>query len=101
VVSDNSITYQDDKRNSSWTVGYYLGSAQMRLDKIHELMDESPELHLKAPTLGLLIVETWDLNAEQTLLEWYHVHNTIIRIFKIVNPDSPLTERGAPINGRV
>jgi hypothetical protein len=29
------------------------------------------------------------------------VHNTIIRIFKIVNPDSPLTERGAPINGRV
>ena len=31
VVSDNAITYGDDKRNRAWTVGYYLENAKLQL----------------------------------------------------------------------
>ncbi len=38
VVSDNAITYQDDKRNRAWSVGYYIDDAKLRIEKVITLV---------------------------------------------------------------
>jgi hypothetical protein len=93
VVTDNTITYQDDKTNNAWTVGYYLGSAQMRIEKAWDTLVKSPELTSRAMAAGVsTIVDSWELDARSTLFEWQMTHNSLIRLFKILHPASVLME---------
>src|SRR6516164_133481 len=43
VISDNSIQFSDDKVNRAWTVGYYLDSAKLRIERASTYADH----HLK------------------------------------------------------
>jgi len=87
VVTDNAITFQDDKANSAWTVGYYLGSANMRLEKAHEKLLLSKQLGEEARNAGLTLTETWNLSDEHTLMEWRMIFESMCTLFKLLNPD--------------
>lgn len=46
TITDNSITFNDDKLNRHWTVEYYLENAKLRLSRSIEMCD-----HYKKTTL--------------------------------------------------
>lgn len=55
LVRDNAINYSDDKSCSSWTVGYYLTSAKLRLKMACEMLPSekrSPEINHAAQTMA-------------------------------------------------
>ncbi len=94
LVTDNSIQYQDDKNNSAWTVGYYLGNAQIRVKMAWEKLQRSPEYQsVAAATPIAVVVETWELNAKQTLFEWEITHNSLRQVMKILKPEFSFVER--------
>jgi hypothetical protein len=41
VISDNSITFGDDKINRAWTVGYYLDDAKLRIERASAYADHN------------------------------------------------------------
>jgi hypothetical protein len=95
VITDNTITYQDDKRNNAWTVGYYLGSAQLRIEKAWETLLKSPELSPSALTdpPSPTIADSWELNRTSTLFEWEVTHNSLRQALKLLKPDVVLLHR--------
>jgi hypothetical protein len=53
VVSDNTITYSQEKDTRRWTAGFYIGHIQYRLFHLHNNYGED----LKVPELDELIAE--------------------------------------------
>jgi hypothetical protein len=92
VVMNNTITYQDDKQNRSWTVGYYLGSAQLRLDKAWQKLLLSPSLSATALQRGTSSIETWNMSYESTLIEWQMNCDILCKLFNMLNPGFTVTE---------
>jgi hypothetical protein len=89
VISDNSITFGDDKINRAWTVGYYLDDAKLRIERASAYADH----HLKADsrrhvmqylrlrgTMGVPLTE-WEW-------EWESVHFALRRLLGVLHPNS-------------
>jgi hypothetical protein len=89
VITDNTITYQDDKTNNSWTVGYYLGNAQFRIDQIILRLESDPTLREKISEYCIHGLDLSPRDHEYTLVEWQITHNILVRGFKIFHPSSP------------
>jgi hypothetical protein len=51
VVSDNAITFGDDKMNRDWTFGYYVDDAKLRIERASSFADH----HLKSDTRRLIL----------------------------------------------
>jgi hypothetical protein len=89
VISDNSITFSDDKLSRAWTVGYYLDDAKLRIERTssyadHHLKSDSiryvrPNLRLRG-TMGVSLTE-W---------EWESAHYALRYMLKILDPDTKL-----------
>jgi hypothetical protein len=77
VVSDNSITYADDKSTRAWTVGYYLENAKLRLIAAYPLSSANRDGRDIRDYLWAQGTYT-----ETTRLEWEAVH---IELRKILN----------------
>jgi hypothetical protein len=87
VISDNSITFGDDKINRAWTVGYYLDNAKLRIERAsayadHHLNSDSrryvlPNLRLRG-TLGVSLTE-W---------EWESAHYALRYMLMILDPET-------------
>jgi hypothetical protein len=85
VISDNAITFGDDKINRAWTVGYYLDDAKLRIERAssyadHHLKTDSrryvvPHLRLRG-THGVTLTE-W---------EWESAHYALRYLLKILHP---------------
>jgi hypothetical protein len=90
VVTDNTITYLDDKKSNAWTVGYYIGSAQMRNQRAWNILQHHPGLasdsveHL-SQLVAMELVE-WD--ADATLMEWQISFDALRSLFEIMESSS-------------
>ena len=90
VITNNAITYSDDKRNRAWTVGYYLENAKRSIAfsephcRLYEMSDE--KLSLVSSSVRLK-----GFNEGTTRYEWESVHWALRIIFvEILNPNSKL-----------
>lgn len=87
VISDNSITFGDDKINRAWTVGYYLDDAKLRVERAsmyadHHLKTDSrryvlSNLRLRG-TMGISLTE-W---------EWESAHYALRYMLRILDPQT-------------
>jgi hypothetical protein len=96
VISDNSIQFSDDKVNRAWTVGYYLDSAKLRIERAstyadHHLKTDSHRhvlQHLRIRgTLGVPLTE-W---------EWESAHFALRHMITILDPTTrvkPVAPKG-------
>ena len=87
VISDNSITFGDDKINRAWAVGYYLDDAKLRVERAsayadHHLKTDSrryvlPNLRPRG-TMGIPLTE-W---------EWESAHYALRYLLRILDPET-------------
>ena len=87
VVTDNAITYHDDKTNRAWTVGYYLTSAELRVQEARNRLIQSSVL---ADRMGRVVIATavpLTESYELTLYEWQITHDALCALFQILNPE--------------
>jgi hypothetical protein len=91
VITDNAIAFGDDKKFNAWTVGYYLGSAQMRVRPASDILSGSPALREATMAANVSVVTpSRDLNPRQTLAEWQTTLNDLRRLFKVLKRGGPL-----------
>jgi hypothetical protein len=89
VLTNNAITFADDKTNRAWTVSYYLENAKHRLAAAQALTEEYLKDKSRDRILPLLRLRgTRDVAL--TRYEWECVHAAMRLIVKILNPDSKL-----------
>jgi len=89
VLTNNAITFADDKNNRAWTVSYYLENAKHRLAAAQGLAEHYLKDTRRDKILPLLrLVGT--RYVEVTRYEWECVHAAMRIILKILNPNSHL-----------
>jgi hypothetical protein len=92
AVSDNTITYSDDKLNRHWTVGYYLENAKLRLaHSIQMILDHSRGTNLTGSLMPSVRL-TGDAT-ELTEYEWECAHYVLRSILSELWPASTLEIR--------
>jgi hypothetical protein len=89
VVTNNAITYSDDKKNRAWTVGYYLSDAKMRLAVAADLMREAMQISHSLAAMIKWVSATGQSTIE-TQIEWILAHALLRIIFNSLNPSTPL-----------
>jgi len=85
VVTTNAINFPDDRRNSAWSVSFYLENAKHRLQQGAELAQE----HLGFDGLNnvlLLIRLRGTGEVSYTRYEWECVHLALRTVFNIIAP---------------
>jgi hypothetical protein len=91
VLTNNAITYTDDKTNRAWTVSYYLENAKHRLAAAINLAEHYLKCKSRDKVLPLLrLVGTRDVAL--TRYEWECVHAAMRVILKILHPESMLPD---------
>jgi hypothetical protein len=88
VISTNSITFSDDRRNSAWTVSFYLENAKHRLASA--IAHHRPE-HASEDILPLLRLKG-ENDISHTRYEWECVHCALRSIMRVIDPESQLKE---------
>jgi len=86
VITDNAITFNDDKLNRHWTVEYYLENAKLRLGRAIELSDHYKSTHLHGALLPFLRLRGTE-GVELTQWEWESAHYVLRAIFNVISPD--------------
>jgi hypothetical protein len=89
VLTNNAITYNDDKANRAWTVSYYLENAKHRLAAAQGLAEHYLGDKQRDKILSLLRL-TGTKDVALTRYEWECVHSAMRVVLKILNPDSKL-----------
>jgi len=87
VISDNSITFGDDKINRAWTVGYYLDDAKLRIERASAYADH----HLKADSRRNVIQHLrlrGTLGVSLTEWEWESAHFALRHMLCILDPQT-------------
>lgn len=90
VITDNAITFPDDKANSHWTVGYYLENGKLRLSSAITYCDAHLGTKLTKDLTASLPL-TGALGYEFTRYEWESIHFVLRSLFKTIAPASTLT----------
>jgi hypothetical protein len=88
VISDNAITYQDDKRYRSWTVTYYLENAKFRLLELVPLVREITP-NFKLPPLFMIPLRDGPMllgRTRSTRVAWEFTHRALCLLFQVYNP---------------
>jgi hypothetical protein len=89
VITDNTITFADDKANRYWTVEYYLENAKFRLARAIAYADHHKGIRLTEPLMPFLRLRG-TLGAELTRYEWESAHYALRELFKVIAPDTGL-----------
>jgi hypothetical protein len=87
VISDNSITFGDDKINRAWTVGYYLDDAKLRIERACTYADH----HLKTDSRRYVITHLrlrGTNGVPLTEFEWESAHYALRHMLKILHPQT-------------
>ena len=87
VISDNSITFADDKINRHWTVGYYLENAKLRLRQTLSYVDDRKSTTLQT-RLGPSLHFRGTENVRLTQYEWECLHHVLGEVLLILHPTS-------------
>jgi hypothetical protein len=89
VITDNAISFADDKANRHWTVEYYLENAKFRLARAITYADNYKSTRLTEPLMWFLRLRS-TLGAELTRYEWESAHYALRQLFKVIAPDDAL-----------
>jgi hypothetical protein len=89
VITDNAITFADDRDNRHWTVEYYLENAKFRLVQAITYADAHKGLKLTGEFLPFLRLRGTH-GVELTRYEWESAHYALRALFKIIAPDTSL-----------
>lgn len=89
VLTNNIITYADDKNNRAWTVSYYLENAKHRLAAAMDLAEHYLKDKSRDKVMSLLRLRG-TRKVALTRYEWECVHAAMRMILKILNPASAL-----------
>ena len=89
VITDNAITFADDKANRDWTVEYYLENTKFRLERAISYADHHKNLKLTGELMRFLRLKG-TLGAELTRYEWESAHYVLRALFKVIAPDTEL-----------
>jgi hypothetical protein len=87
VISDNSITFGDDKINRAWTVGYYLDDAKLRIERASAYADH----HLKTDSRRHVVQHLrlrGTMGAPLTEWEWECAHFALRHMLLILDPQT-------------
>jgi hypothetical protein len=90
VITDNAITFADDKANRHWTVEYYLENAKFRLARAIGYADAHKGLKLTDELMPFLRLRGTH-GAELTRYEWESAHYALRALFKVIAPHTSLT----------
>jgi hypothetical protein len=96
VLATNAINFPDDRRNSAWTVSYYLENAKHRIMTAHKFAEtcsneESLKVNEEALKNVYHLVRHKGVNGVQfTRWEWEGIHAALRILFKVLNPASQL-----------
>jgi hypothetical protein len=89
VISTNAITFPDDRRNSAWTVSFYLENAKHRIMAAHHLAEH----YFKGERLDMVLplVRLKGTNdVKLTRYEWESIHAALRILLKILDPKTKL-----------
>jgi hypothetical protein len=89
VITENSITFADDKLNRHWTVEFYLEGAKLRLLRAIDLCDHYKNTQLHAELVKFLRLRGTG-GVDLTQYEWECAHHVLRRIFNVLSPDTPI-----------
>lgn len=96
VVSTNAITFGDDRRNSPWSLGFYLTNAQQRLSHAAVMVN-----HIQ-PGVGQRAINHIVLNKGHTAQlirdDWEGLHAALRTCFNVLRPDKPLPVEPSPLD---
>jgi hypothetical protein len=85
LVRDNAIGYPQDQKTRKWTVGYYLGDARYRLQRVNDLLSTLNTAHARTPVVALakldqLYNERGELS--DTIGVWDAEYESLLELFK-------------------
>jgi hypothetical protein len=89
VITDNAITFNDDKLNRHWTVEYYLENAKLRLARAIGFSDHYKHTELHDTLIRHLRLRGTD-GIDLTQWEWESAHYVLRAIFKIIAPEAQI-----------
>ncbi|WP_425991075.1 hypothetical protein [Afipia sp. DC4300-2b1] len=92
VISDNSITFGDDKINRAWTVGYYLDDAKLRIERASAYADH----HLKSDSRRFVIHNLrlrGTMGIPLTEWEWESAHFALRYMLRVLDPQTKATPK--------
>jgi hypothetical protein len=96
VISTNAITFGDDRRNSPWSLGFYLANAQQRVSHAAVMID-----HIERGA-GQRAINHLVLNKGHTSQlirdDWEGLHAALRTCFNVLRPDKPLPVDPSPLN---
>lgn len=89
VIATNSITFPDDRRNSTWTVSFYLENARHRALSAHKRFNEQYKVSVFDDLLPSLKPRgMYDIGMTQ--YEWEAAHMLLRSILAMVHPQAKL-----------
>jgi hypothetical protein len=84
VVTTNAINFPDDRRNSAWTVSFYLENAKHRLSQGATIASRHLDLQDYHGVIGLLRQSGTDV--PMTRYEWECAHLALRSLFNVIAP---------------
>ena len=91
VISDNAITFADDKSNRHWTVDYYLENAKFRIAQASSMSDHYNKTNTREVMQFLRLKGT--MGVELTRYEWESAHYALRIMLKVLDPTTQLEAR--------
>jgi|HubBroStandDraft_2_1064218.scaffolds.fasta_scaffold131831_2 hypothetical protein len=89
VITENTITFADDKANRHWTVELYLEGAKLRLLRAIALCDHYKQTKLHTELMRYLRLRGTG-GVDLTQYEWECAHHVLRRIFAELSPATAL-----------
>lgn len=98
LLSDNSISFADDKNNRGWSVGYYLENSKLRLVQAAHYSDAHSKTKLTEELRSYLHLSAWDKDLIR--FEWESAHFVLRRLLQVICPETALqpTKPAIPTN---
>jgi hypothetical protein len=91
VISTNAITFGDDRRNSAWTVSFYLENAKHRLHAANHIISHHLPM-LATQEIQPLLSLKGENDISHTRYEWECVHCALRAIIRVIDTNSGLAD---------
>lgn len=98
VIATNAINFPDDRRNSAWSVSFYLENAKHRLMKAHQIAQHYMDHESLKKVLPLVRLQGTN-DVKLTRYEWECIHRALRIILKVLDPDCNLPIKELTITG--
>jgi len=90
VISTNAITFADDRRNSAWSLGFYMDTASQRVWSALGLAQNHIDGFSYKETVAGYMVSFQDQSVPNTRRAWEGLHSVVRILFNALNPGAKL-----------